>query len=1106
MKNIFCWCILAGMIIPAFVFGGVVDTMWLRIYPGSDSASGNWNQATDIEMDRYGNIYVCGAGEKVAGNTDMLIAKFNQWGETLWVRSVGGGAGSEEDMAQALAVDSVGNVFVVGATEYATPYDMEITWLKFSPGGTLLWSRRSWLPEDDIAYDVAIGKAGDVYLCGAVSDTHHFLSAFWVARVNPDNGNLIWTRSYILDTNAFNSHQDRHPDFVMFDWDRWDNCAAALAISPDSGHIVVTGFGYSDARSYQVWTMKFLPNGTRRWAREHYFSLDYDDAGFDVAVADNGYVFVAGFEESDATYYDATLLRYGPDGSGPTVRRVNDPMDDEDYFFSVVLDDSNPQNVYATGAYYQSTTSRFDIITYKANLALTPRWGNAGAIFSTTVDEYGFDIAYNQGRIYVAGQRGNDLLVLCYTTANSVPKDTLWSFTYNSPYNQEDFGAAICASDSNRVFVAGQAARTAMVAGPTDLIAARLFYPYPDMGVERIVAPGDTVGYLDTVIPQVLFVNTGNTIARFSARLRIGSGYNSTVNWNTPVYPGESCLVNFASWIAESIGKLAIACTVAIAGDRQPLNNLLIDSVLVLPPDVGCLRIVAPVDTVDSGAVVQPRVWVRNYGGVLANFPVRMVIGDGYQDERWVTLVPGESAAVSFTNWQAVTTGTWGVRCSTRLAGDNNPVNDRVEGVVVVRSRGITWPPGWREVASLLASPSGRQIKDGGWLAADADNGMIYAAKGYKVGDFYRYDVLGNSWVNLAPWLGGREGRAPYKGSVGCYGGGFVWATKGNNTLGFWRYWVNGDSWQQLADVLPGNSGKNVKGGTDMVYLVRGDTPYVYLLKGYKTDFLRYNTITGQWQTLPDAPSGSRAKWDRGSWLVYDGANTLYAHKAKYHELWAFDLNSQQWRPERLIGVPFTSGKTGKTKKSKDGGSAAWFNGAIYSLKGGNTCEFWMGDPVGQLWTELDTIPQIGSTGRKKRVKGGGDIVYALNAFWAFKGNKTLEFWRYGLPVADKITVPGDKNGPAEMVSISRLPVFQVVPSVSGGEGVRLRYDLPGPRNVTVSFYDRTGRLLMVPVTQRRIAGSGEMFLGTGRLASGVYIIRLDTDDGLQTVKMVVRR
>ena len=41
----------------------------------------------------------------------------------------------------------------------------------------------------------------------------------------------------------------------------------------------------------------------------------------------------------------------------------------------------------------------------------------------------------------------------------------------------------------------------------------------------------------------------------------------------------------------------------------------------------------------------------------------------------------------------------------------------------------------------------------------------------------------------------------------------------------------------------------------------------------------------------------------------------------------------------------------------------------------------------------------VGSTGRKKRVKYGADLVHwGYGAFFALKGNKTNEFWRYVVP------------------------------------------------------------------------------------------------------------
>jgi len=78
----------------------------------------------------------------------------------------------------------------------------------------------------------------------------------------------------------------------------------------------------------------------------------------------------------------------------------------------------------------------------------------------------------------------------------------------------------------------------------------------------------------------------------------------------------------------------------------------------------------------------------------------------------------------------------------------------------------------------------------------------------------------------------------------------------------------------------------------------------------------------------------------------------------------------------------------GKSKKSKDGGSAAWFGGSIYALKGGNTQELWRYDPGPDSWHELDTLPLVGSAGRKRKVKAGGGIVAADDALYALKGTR----------------------------------------------------------------------------------------------------------------------
>ncbi|MBM3322297.1 hypothetical protein FJY69_02290, partial [candidate division WOR-3 bacterium] len=125
---------------------------------------------------------------------------------------------------------------------------------------------------------------------------------------------------------------------------------------------------------------------------------------------------------------------------------------------------------------------------------------------------------------------------------------------------------------------------------------------------------------------------------------------------------------------------------------------------------------------------------------------------------------------------------------------------------------------GWIERARVPADPSGKVVKDGGWLAYCTADGLIYAAKGNKLADFYAYNPVTDTWQMLAGWPDGREAKRPGKGAKGCADEeGCVFATKGNNTVVFWMYDPALDSWHQKADVPLGASNKKVKGGADIV-------------------------------------------------------------------------------------------------------------------------------------------------------------------------------------------------------------------------------------------------------------------------------------------------
>jgi len=414
----------------------------------------------------------------------------------------------------------------------------------------------------------------------------------------------------------------------------------------------------------------------------------------------------------------------------------------------------------------------------------------------------------------------------------------------------------------------------------------------------------------------------------------------------------------------------------------------------------------------------------------------------------------------------------------------------------------VNAPFGWGSGRPMPAGPARRMIRDGGWLAYDASSERIFAAKGNRTGELFAYDPVGDSWSALALWPYGAEARLPRAGAAACSDGqGVVYATKGNNTRGFWKYEAARDSWYQLTDVPLGSSNKKVKGGTDIVWAYKDGTGSPYLLKGYRNEFYRYDVASNEWQTLLQAPVGVNTKWDKGSWLATDGSRYIYAFKAKYHEFYRYDVEEGIW-DSTLAPMP-VHGTTGN-KKAKDGGCAAYYAGRIFALKGGNTYEFWQFTVARDSWAELETIPSVAPTGiTRKKVKTGADIVAAGAVLYATKGNKSLEFWHYGLsPMMG--SQPSGRNGVmSEAARLRGRPTLEATPSPMTGRAL-IAYSLPMAGPVSLKLYDVSGSLTRTLAAGYAGAGIHTTHLDAAGLPRGVYLLRLESRESRVTRKLTL--
>jgi hypothetical protein len=628
----------------------------------------------------------------------------------------------------------------------------------------------------------------------------------------------------------------------------------------------------------------------------------------------------------------------------------------------------------------------------------------------------------------------------------------------------------------------------------------------PDAGVVAVLEPADTVPLGTVVTPRLRLKNFGSYPATFDVTLTIddslGAPAYDTTEAGISLAPGDSVDYAFAkTWTATPRGAYALTAWTA---SGEPGNDTARSACTVVGFDVGVSAITAPVGVIVPGATVTPAVQITNYGPADALTGVRLQLinagGTPVYDttEEDVAVAVGATVTRAFARtWLADPAGRYRVVAWTTLADDVNPANDTGMGSFQVGSGPGS---GWTEITQVPLAPSGRAVKDGGWITWDALTQQYYVAKAYKTGDFYSYDPAAGTWTTLPEWPLGVEAKPPYKGANGVSdGNGTIYATKGNNKTGFWKYTTTDSTWTQLTDVPLGLSNKKVKGGTDLVYVQDDTTGWVYLLKGYKCEFYRYNTSAGTWQTLAEAPAGVKPKYDKGSWLLYDEANArVYAHKAKYHELYAYSLDSMSWGPLQP-GMPLINNQTGKSKKSKDGGDAVLIEGVAYSLKGGNTIDFYSLDLTTMTWAERETIPSVGSTAKKKRVKGGGSMATDGTVIMALKGSKTAEVWLNslgGVPARPaRSGVMAEPSSPATGVALGPNPL-------SSGIAV-LRYALPKAGPARVAVFDVTGRAVLD--LSLALARSGSVDLDLRGLSAGVYLVKLSSGDQTAARKLVVQ-
>jgi uncharacterized delta-60 repeat protein len=298
---------------------------WVARYTGF-GGYGN-DTANAIAVDASGNVYATGRSPGVGSAEDYATIKYNSAGQQQWVARYNG-PGNFTDVANAIAVDASGNVYVTGTSDsggQGSNYDYAT--IKYNSEGQQQWTARYDGPanDGDEAYAIAVDASGNVYVTG-VSLGSGTGADFATIKYN-SAGQQQWVARYNGPVNG-------------------DDYGYAIALD-NSENIYVTGHSPGAGTADDYATIKYDSAGQQQWVARYNGLGNSGDEAHAIALDSSGNVYVTGQSYGAGGDTDCATVKYDSTGQEQWVIRYNGPGNPYDFAFAMAVDAS--ANVYVTG-------------------------------------------------------------------------------------------------------------------------------------------------------------------------------------------------------------------------------------------------------------------------------------------------------------------------------------------------------------------------------------------------------------------------------------------------------------------------------------------------------------------------------------------------------------------------------------------------------------------------------------------------------------------------------------------------------------------------------------------------------------------------------------
>jgi hypothetical protein len=390
------------------------EQLWARTWAGPGFFK-DW--ASDVAFDSQGNVYV--AVTSWGGSSteyDMVVIKYDAGGAEKWVRTYNSPLG-RWDMANALAVDGAGNVFVTGYSQMSGGANggifNEFTTVKYDAGGVEKWvSRITEERRGDEAVALSVDASGDVYATGFTWGFDNNVSSknILTVKLSGASGQTLWKSRFIRAAVG-------GPQPEQLSNNPLSSEPGGLALDPQ-GNLYVYG---SENRQHEP---------------------------------------AAGSTEEPSVNSDYLLLKYNP-STGALVWDRNWAGVARDYARSIAIDSGG--NVYLTGDSYDGAYE--SAISYQTSDAVTVKFDPSGNLLWERAYR-GFAGKWDGGRGVVLDSAGNAYVGLL--SEGFVNNDTAvikyrpdgteaWVYRYDNPHHSHDSLRDVATDGAGNVYLVGQA-------------------------------------------------------------------------------------------------------------------------------------------------------------------------------------------------------------------------------------------------------------------------------------------------------------------------------------------------------------------------------------------------------------------------------------------------------------------------------------------------------------------------------------------------------------------------------------------------------------------------------------------------------------------------